>query len=242
MVVTPAPGGVGASPVVLLGIVLNAIAALVFGGLHLLLEPPPLRAVVWPGAGALAVAYAVPAALAVVALRGRRPAALLGAGLVGLPLAFTALSGVSLVLVVPAACYLIGYAAWRPRPPLRAGAVAGIAAILATGVAALALLFASPIGEPRGYCYSWTEDPAGRRTYGPARPDAAGDPGRRSGSGSPAPDLRPGGRGCTSDVVTPAEAALGLGAAAVALAVGLRLPRASRARPAAPAPPSRPPE
>jgi hypothetical protein len=181
------------SPVVLLGSILNVLAALAFGGLHLLLEPPPLRGVVWPGAVALAVAYAVPAALAVVALRGRRPAALLGAGLVGVPLAFTALSGVSLVLLVPAVCYLAGYATWRPRPPLRAGAVAGVAAVLAAGVAALVLLFAAPVGEPRQYCYS-------------------GDPGQ--------------GSGCTSDVVTPAEAALGLGAAAVALAVGARLPRA----------------
>jgi hypothetical protein len=32
------------APVVLLGIVLNALAALVLGGLHLLLEPPPPRA------------------------------------------------------------------------------------------------------------------------------------------------------------------------------------------------------
>jgi hypothetical protein len=36
-----------------------------------------------------------------VALRTRRPAALLGAGVRGLPLAFTALSGISLVLLVP---------------------------------------------------------------------------------------------------------------------------------------------
>lgn len=212
--------GIGTSPVVPLGIVLNLLAALAFGGLHLLHEPPPLRAVVWPGAVALAVAYAVPAALAVVALRGRRPAALLGAGLVGLPLAFTALSGVSLVLVVPAVCYLVGYVTWRPRPPLRAGALVGIAAILVAGVAALVLLFASPVGEPRGYCYSWTVDPAGRRTYSPARPDATVGPGQGSGSG------------CTSDVVTPAEAALGLGAAAVALAVGVRLPSAAATRPA----------
>jgi hypothetical protein len=210
---------IGASPVVLVGIVLNVLAALAFGGLHLLLEPPPLRAVVWPGAVALAVAYAVPAALAVAALRGRRPAALLAGGLVGLPLAFTALSGVSLVLVVPAVCYLAGYATWTRRPPLRAGAVAGIAAIVAAGVAALVLLFASPVGEPRGYCYSWTEGPEGRRTYGPAHPDGPGDPGQGSGAG------------CTSDVVTPAEAALGLGAAAVALAVGVRLPSAPAARP-----------
>jgi hypothetical protein len=212
--------GIGASPVIPLGIVLNVLAALAFGGLHLLHGPPPLRAVVWPGAVALAVAYAVPAALAVVALRGRRPAALLGAGLVGLPLAFTALSGVSLVLLVPAVCYLVGYATWRPRPPLRAGALAGVAAIVAAGVAALFLLFASPVGEPRGYCYSWTEDTVGRRTYRPARPDATVGPGQGSGSGS----------GCTSDVVTPAEAALGLGAAAVAVAVGVRLPSATAAR------------
>jgi hypothetical protein len=211
MVVSPAPRRLGASPVVLLGIALNVLAAVVFGGLHLLLEAPPLRAVAWPGAVALAAAYAVPAALAVVALRSQRPAALLGGGLVGLPLAFTALSGVSLVLVVPAVCYLIGYASWTPRPPLRVGAVAGLAAILAAGLAAVVLPFASPVGEPRAYCYSWTYDPTGRRIYGPAR----------------APDLGPGGRGCTSDVVTPAEAALGLGAAAVALAVGVRLPRAS---------------
>jgi hypothetical protein len=37
----------------------------------------------------------------------------------------------------------------------------------------------------------------------------------------------PGGQGCTSDVVTPAEAALGLGAATLAFAVSLRLPRAT---------------
>jgi hypothetical protein len=209
----------------------NALAALVFGGLHLLLEAPPLRAVAWPGAVALAAAYAVPAALAAVALRSQRPAALLGAGLVGLPLAFTAMSGVSLVLVVPAACYLIGYAAWTPRPPLRAGAVAGIAVILAAGVAALVLLFASPIGAPKGYCYSWTEDPAGRRSYSPARPDDPSHPELRSGSGGPG--VRVGGSGCTSDVITPAEAALSLGAASVALAVGLRLPRATATRSAA---------
>jgi hypothetical protein len=224
MVATRGPRRAGAAPIVVLGIALNVLAALVFGGLRLLLEPPPLRTVAWPGAVALAVAYAVPAALAAVALRGQRPAALLGAGLVGLPLAFTAMSGVSLVLVVPAACYLIAYAAWTPRPQLRAGAVAGIATVLAAGVAALVLLFASPIGEPKGYCYSWTEDLAGGRAYSPARP---ADPGATElWSGPGGPGVR-GGSGCTSDVITPAEAALGLGAAAAALTVGLRLPRAA---------------
>jgi hypothetical protein len=204
-----------------LGIALNVLIAVAFGALSLLMEAPPLRTVAWPGAVALLVAYATPAALAVVAFYSRRPAALLGAGLLGLPLAFTALSGISLVLLVPAACYLIGYAAWRPRPPLRAAGLAGIVAIVITGVAALVLPFSSTIGTPQAFCYTWTEDGAGRRVYSPARPDRSSDSGQHSGPASP------GGQGCTSDVVTPVEAALGLGAAALALAVGLRLPRAT---------------
>jgi hypothetical protein len=98
-----------------------------------------------------------------------------------------------------------------PAPRRLAASPVVLLGIALNVLAALVLPFASPVGEPRAYCYSWTYDPTGRRIYGPAR----------------APDLGPGGRGCTSDVVTPAEAALGLGAAAVALAVGVRLPRAS---------------
>jgi hypothetical protein len=224
------PTARGTAPVVLLGAVLNAFAALVFGGLHLLHQAPPLRAVLWPGAVALAAVYALPAALAAMALRHRRPAALLGAGLLGLPLAFTAMSGVSLVLVVPVVCYLIGYAAWTPRPRLGAGAVAGIAITVAAGMAAFVLLFASPVGGATGYCYSWTEDLAGRRSFSQARPGASSGPGLRSGSLSVAPGTGAAGAGCISDVVTPSEAALGLGAAAIALAASLRLPQAAPTR------------
>jgi hypothetical protein len=206
---------------------------LVFGGLHLFGDPPPLRAVAWPGAVALAVAYALPAALAAVALRSQRPAALLGAGLLDVPLAFTAMSGVSLVLVLPAACYLIGYAAWTPRPRLGPAAAAGIVAIVAAGIAALLLLLVSPIGQPpKGFCYSWSEDLTGQRSYSPAHPATAIDLSRGSGSGSPGPGARATGSGCTSDVVTPTAAALGLGAAAAALAASLRLPRTQATRPA----------
>jgi hypothetical protein len=224
----PTPRRIVAPPVAVVGIVVNTLVAFAFGGLHLLLAAPPLRTVTWPGAVALATAYAVPGVLAVVALRSQRPAALLGAGLLGLPLAFTALSGVSLVLLAPAVCYLIGYAAWTARPLLRAGAAAGIAAVVAAGIGALVLSLASPIGQPRGYCYSWTEDPTGHRTYSPARPDDSGEPGQQSGSGPATPGVAARGQGCTSDVVTTPEAALGLGAAAVAIAVSLRLPQITR--------------
>jgi hypothetical protein len=217
-----------APPIVVAGIVLNALAALVVGGLHLLLEAPPLRAVAWPGTVALAAAYVLPAALATIALRSRRPAALLTAGLASLPLALTAMSGISLILLVPAACYLTGYAAWTPRPPLRTGAVAGIVAILAAGIAAPILLSANPVGRPTAYCYSWTEDVNGHRSYSPARRD----PGQRDQAGSLSLEPGgPGGQGCTSDIVTLAEAASVLGATAVALAVSLRLPRTSPAEP-----------
>jgi hypothetical protein len=190
------------------GVVLNALVAVAFGALRLLAEAPPLRAVAWPGAVGLAAAYAVPAALATVALRGRRPAALLAAGLLGLPLAFSAMSGVSLVLLVPAA--------------------AGIAVAAAVGIVPLVLLVGS-LGGARGYCYSWTEDLAGRRTYTQARPD--GGNGLEEGAGSE--PLRPGqraaGSGCTSDLVRPGQAALAVATAAAAVAVSLRLPRAPRA-------------
>jgi hypothetical protein len=212
------------------GVVLNALMAVAFGALRLLAEAPPLRAMAWPGAVGLAAAFGVPAALATVALRGRRPAALLAAGLLGLPLAFSAMSGVSLVLLVPAACYLAGYAAWapRPRPRLGAAAAAGIAVAAAVGIVPLVLLVGS-LGGARGYCYSWTEDLAGRRTYTQARPD--GGNGLEEGAGSE--PLRPGrraaGSGCTSDLVRPGQAALAVATAAAAVAVSLRLPRAPQA-------------
>jgi hypothetical protein len=212
------------------GVVLNALVAVAFGALRLLAEAPPLRAVAWPGAVGLAAAYAVPAALGTVALRGRRPAALLAAGLLGLPLAFSAMSGVSLVLLVPAACYLAGYAAWapRPRPRLGAGAAAGIAVAAAVGIVPLVLLVGS-LGGARGYCYSWTEDLAGRRTYSQARPDGGNGLEERAGSEPLRPGLRAAGSGCTSDLVRPVQAALAVATAAAAVAVSLRLPRAPRA-------------
>jgi hypothetical protein len=212
------------------GVVLNALMAVAFGALRLLAEAPPLRAVAWPGAVGLAVAYAVPAALATVALRGRRPAALLAAGLLGLPLAFSAMSGVSLVLLVPAACYLAGYAAWapRPRPRLGAAAAAGIAVAAAVGIVPLVLLVGS-LGGARGYCYSWTEDLAGRRTYTQARPDRGNGLEEGAGSEPLRPGQRAAGSGCTSDLVRPGQAALAVATAAAAVAVSLRLPRAPRA-------------
>jgi hypothetical protein len=141
------------------------------------------------------------------------------------------MSGASLVLLVPAAVYLAGYASWRRRPRLKAIPAAAVALIVAAGIAALVLPFSSPLGHPSGYCYAWTDDPAGRRSYGPASPATLTGAEEGSGSGG-GPAVAAEGSGCTSDVATLAEAALGLGAAATALTVSLGLPRATIPRPA----------
>jgi hypothetical protein len=220
-----------AAPALRLAVAVNVLAALVLGGGQLVAEAPPLRPVIWPGAVALALAYALPAVLAIVALVRRRPAALLAAGLVGLPLAFTAMSGASLILLLPAAGYLLGYATWAPRPRLGLAAVGLIAAIVVAGTGALVLPFSSPVGESGGWCFTWTQDADGQRVYGPRTRAPGAALGQGQGSGSAGPDGGQRGSSCVSDVVTPGEAVLGLAAAAVAVGASLLLPGRAGPRP-----------
>lgn len=120
----------------------NLVIAVIFAlGRRLWDDGPTLDAAGALGDLALAAAYAVPALLALVALRGRPLLLLPAAGLAFL-FSFTALSGVSLVLLIPAAAYLVGFL--RAAPP--AGrAVAGVTVVLvvvALGVASFLGLFA----------------------------------------------------------------------------------------------------
>ncbi|HSJ94971.1 MAG TPA: hypothetical protein VK896_13135 [Gaiellaceae bacterium] len=120
----------------------NLVIAVIFAlGHRLWDDEPPLDAAGALGDLALAAAYAVPALLALVALRGRPLLLFPAAGLAFL-FSFTALSGVSLVLLIPAAAYLVGFL--RAAPP--AGrAVAGVTVVLvvvALGVASFLGLFA----------------------------------------------------------------------------------------------------
>ncbi|HEX8135766.1 MAG TPA: hypothetical protein VF880_20330, partial [Actinomycetes bacterium] len=97
---------------------MHLLLALGFAALHVAGTAPPLRALEWPGELVLALAYALPGLLGLLALTGR-PAALLAAGVLSVPPASTALSGISLVLLVPTALDAVGYARWQPRPPMR---------------------------------------------------------------------------------------------------------------------------
>ncbi|HEV8167505.1 MAG TPA: hypothetical protein VGR74_24190, partial [Actinomycetota bacterium] len=146
-------GAARARPVVLIAVSLHLLLALGFAVLHVAGTAPPLRALEWPGALVMALAYALPGLLGLLALTGR-PAALRAAGVVSVPLAFTALSGVSLVVLVPAALDAVGYARWRPRPPLRWPALGLLAAIVVLGAAAVPVLASA--GDDTAWCWAAT--------------------------------------------------------------------------------------
>jgi hypothetical protein len=88
--------------------VLGIAVAFFFGSLRFANETPAERWAEWFGNVALAFAYATPSFLALAGLRHRR-VLLLAAGLLAAVLSFTAFSGISLVLLIPAASFFIGY-------------------------------------------------------------------------------------------------------------------------------------
>ena len=101
---------------------------------------PPQQPFDWVGDGAMVLAYGLPALLALLALRGR-PILLLAAAILGLPLAFTLLSGVSLVLLLPSAAYVAAFIASGARIPVLPGAIV-VLGVAVLGFAALHALFA----------------------------------------------------------------------------------------------------
>jgi hypothetical protein len=224
-------GAARARPVVLIAVSLHLLLALGFAALRFGGTAPPLRALEWPGELVMALAYALPGLLGLLALTGR-PAALVAAGALSVPLAFTALSGISLVLLVPATLDIVGYARWRPRPPLRLPAVGLLAAIVVLGTAALPVLLASA-GDDTAWCWTATVDPGGHRTYGrlvERRP--VGPSGQHSiGLAEGGPQGTTGEAGCSTGVIEPSRAGLALAVAAAALAAGLLLPSRPAPRP-----------
>lgn len=211
---------------VVVAVSVQLLLAAGFAVLRLAGSEPPLRALEWPGVLAMALVYGLPALLGLLAVAGR-PAALLPAATLNLPLAFTALSGISLLLLVPAVCYLVGYARWRPRPPLSAGTLARSVVVVVLGLAAAVALLVWSAGDGDAmYCWSATAGPDGPTTYGPAERRAQGPSGQHSlglPAGGPAGTVSQ--QGCSTGIFTPTQAALSLALAAAALAAGLTLPR-----------------
>lgn len=225
-------GAARARPVVLIAVSLQLLLALGFAALHVAGTAPPLRALDWPGALVMALAYALPGLLGLLALGGR-PAALLAAGVLSVPLAFTALSGISLVMLVPAALDAVGYARWRPRPPLRWPALGLLAAIVVLGAAALPVLASA--GDDTAWCWAATVDAGGHRTYGrlverrPVSPSGE----HSIGLGEGGPQGTTAEAGCSTGIIELPQAGLALAVTAAALAAALLLPSRPAPRPAA---------
>ena len=197
------------------------------GVLRFALSEPPERSVEWLGDLALAAVYAVPAVLALVGLRGR-PSLLAAGGVLGIALAFTAFSGVALVLVVPSALYLVGYGkAPGTGAKFRIPPLLVLLLTLALGVGALFVLFAH--NDP--ICWAVRNTAAGK-VYVEL---PASEFQTQSGFAVSSNQLPPGTNesGCSSDTIRFPEAlaSFGLALAAVvagALGAGARSNRTSR--------------
>lgn len=213
----------------LVGAALGLLAATAFGVAIFLGSTPPERSFEALGFPLL---WAAPALLALLSL-WERPVLLVPAAVVSFLLSFTALSGVTLVLVIPAICYGVAYHRRRFYPStLARPLLAVVLPVLACGGAVVAL-----VTRPDPVCWTYTED-AGDRIYtrtacgsnaeaslpattlATTRDSGTGSglvPPPRSGESTGAGDGVRSGGGSTSDTVSAAEA----GASAVLIATGL---------------------
>jgi hypothetical protein len=208
--------------VVLAGIAVNALAAVVSGGLHLLGEPPPLRVVAWPGSGRTR------GRLRTAGRAGRRGATQPAAGRTARRRTrrrATRIHGHVGRLTDPGRAR--GLLPHRLRGLDASGAAGGRRRRAHPAVC-------RPHRPAPGVLLLLDRGLRGHRAYSLARLDDPGDLVQPSGSGQSGSDVRAAGSGCASDVVTLTEAVLGLGAAVVALGVSRRLPRSAATVPSSP--------
>jgi hypothetical protein len=141
--------------IVLVAVMMHLAVAAGIAALRLAGTEPALRAVDWPGSLVMGLAYALPALLGLLALRGR-PAALLAACALSLLLAGIPLTAASPVLLALAVLYAIGYARWAPprwasRRASRLAALGLLAGMVLAGAAAFVALF-----WPAHPTYAWS--------------------------------------------------------------------------------------
>ncbi|MDQ3306337.1 MAG: hypothetical protein M3535_10265 [Actinomycetota bacterium] len=196
-----------------MGATLGLVAAAGFGVIIFINSVPPERSFEPLG---FPLVWSMPALLALLSLRSR-PVLLLPAGVLSVFLAVTALSGVTLVLLVPMGFYVAAYRRqrWYPSTLVRP-LLAMVIPVVAAGVAVVALM-----ANPDPVCWSYVEGGDGQRAYtrtpcqqmserAPAMavpPPADDDSGSASGSGSVFGGSAAAGGGSTSDTVTLLEAA-----------------------------------
>lgn len=167
---------------------------------------PPRSAADWLGEVAFVAVYAAPSVLALLALRDRY-GALLSASVLSALLSWTAFSGVTLVLLVPAAAYAVAYV--RVRAWDGASSPLWSLVAVAAGYAAFCALFARD--DP--YCWKYVVHADGTTTFATVS-DQGAMSGQKLGRGA-----SEAGGGC-HDRVTPLESMASLSLAGLALVGG----------------------
>ena len=183
-----------------------AFAAFVFAMRAFEHGAPPKSGADWAGEGAFFAVYAAPAALAIIGLRARHDA-LLSASVLSALLSATAFSGVTLVLLVPAAAYAAAYLGLRQRNDARSPLWSLVP--VAAGYAAFWALFA--VDDP--YCWQYVVRADGTTTFSTV-------PGQEAMSGHTlGPSDREAGGGC-DDRITLLESVTSLGLAGLGIVGG----------------------
>lgn len=167
------------------GAVLGLVAALGFGIAIFVGSSPPERSLEPLGFSLL---WAMPALLALLSLR-ERPVLLVPAAVLSFFLSFGALSGVTLVLLIPTICYVLAF--WHRRyypSTLTRPLIAVVLPVLAGAGALVALL-----ADSEQVCWTYVEDTDGERSYTEAACDDRGGVGPVM-LGGPATSVRPPGQ------------------------------------------------
>jgi hypothetical protein len=194
----------------LVGAVLGLVAAAGLGVLFLVGGTFPVT-----GAGELSLPllWAMPAFLALLSLR-ERPVLLLPAAVLGFPLAFTVISWLILVLLVPAICYGVAYDLRRSRPSTGSRSLLAVVLPVLAGAGAFVALL---VGTD-SICFNHRENDTGERTYREVPCLEDGD--RVDPVVADGPDDRAAGAIGSTSTVTPAAAAASAGLIATGLASG----------------------
>lgn len=185
------------------GAVLGLAAALGLALLVLVGSSPPERGL---NQLVLPLVYAVPGLLALLSLRGR-PVLLVPATALSLLLSVTTLSGVSLILLAPAACFGLALRhrrGWRPSlpRPVLAGALPLLAVL---GAFAIVVVGIGP-SDPR--CWTYEEFADGRQTYADVACNETGGVGPIMASG-PATTIVTTGPSGSEDIARPGPGSSG---------------------------------
>ena len=202
-----------------------SFGVLVFG-LRALDADRPQRPAEWLGGAAMAVFYALPGVLAVLS-RWRGPGLLAAGAALGFLSIPTSMS-ITPLLLVPSTLLAVAYVQrrWPARPRVPTAVLVLVTLVL--GAAA----FLSLLVHPDPYCWSYTEDASGRRTYRAEPVPGPTDQGGFHQSAPPRGSVVATGSGCSSDTVTGPEAtlSLALSASAVVAAAVLGGPKTASGR------------